>query len=441
MEAAIADTQSVYLQEYEQLAGTRPGWLSALQQRGIQAFERQGFPSRRLEAWRKTDLSAVTARHLPRAPAPGTVGPALTEEVTRFEGHRVVFVDGVFAPELSDLEALPRGLTVASLAEYTDEAPSRLTQALGDRADLDGHPFIALNTGLFGDGVFINAAAGALIEQPVVLVYVTTADAAGHAVYPRSVTNVEAGAELRVTERYVSADATDALVVPCSEVHAAQDAVVDYHRLQEEGDAVSHIGGFHVTVARNASARVHALSAGAKLARVDYYADLDGEGADARLNGLYLTEGRQFSDQHTYVNHRTVHGTSNQFFRGILRGRSETVFDGLVRVFEGAQKTDAQQQNRNLVLDKMALAHSNPRLEIHADDVKCAHGSTVGELDAEALFYLRSRGVDTAQAQSLLTLAFADEVLEQMRDTAVADHVRKLVLSRLPGGELVKETT
>ncbi|MDZ7810240.1 MAG: SufD family Fe-S cluster assembly protein [Arhodomonas sp.] len=183
---------------------------------------------------------------------------------------------------------------------------------------------------------------------------------------------------------------------------------------------------------------MHAFAAGGRLARTDVYADIDGPGAEATLNGLYLTEGRQFCDFHTWMNHQQRARQQPAAVRGHPPGRSETVFDGLVKVAEGAQKTDAQQQNRNLLLDKLALAHSNPRLEIYADDVKCAHGSTVGELDDEALFYLRSRGIGPKDAESMLVLAYASEMLQPVRLTGVRDHVRGRLLDRLPGDETVR---
>jgi len=438
--AAIAERHSDYRREFEADSAQRAGWLAPLQQRGIEAFESQGFPTRRQEAWRKVDLTPVTKQHYPRVAEPGRVSAALTDKLGAFAGHRVVFVDGIYAPELSDIGSLPKGLTVGSLAEYGDSAPERLTRMMGQRVDIDAQPFIALNTGLFRDGAFVHVARGALIEQPVVIVHLATEAAQGHAVYPRTVTQVEDGAEARVIEQFVSPDEVEGLVVPVSEVHAGQDAIVDYHRLQEEGAAMRHIGGVHASAERNAGCRVYSLASGASLSRVDYYADLEGEGVDMQLNGLYLTEGRQFADQHTYVNHRIAHGTSSQIFRGIVQGRSETTFDGLIRVFEGAEKTSAEQQNRNLLLDKLALSHSNPRLEIFNNDVVCTHGSTVGELDEMAMFYLQSRGISEAEATSLLTVAFANEVLANMRDERVSNYIRDRILDRLPGGENMRSS-
>jgi len=437
---ALAETKSVYLREHEALPSDRPAWLEALHRRGIEDFEAVGFPNRRQEAWRKTDLSQITDAHYRAVSKPGAVGAELSNSVgATGPGYRLVFVDGRLDRSLSDLEDLPAGLTVASLAEYGADAPERLTGVLGRLADTAANPFAALNTAFFRDGAFVHVARGAAIERPVVLVHVATAREEPHAIYPRTVVQVEEGAEVKLVERFIGADEVPALIAPVTELHAAQGAIVSYYRLQEEGSATRHLGVVHARAERDASVRMHSMSAGGRLARVDIHADIADEGAEVLLDGLYLTAGRQFSDHHTWVNHRTPHGTSRQNFRGVLQGRSETVFDGLVKVFKDAQKTDAQQQNRNLVLDRMALAHSNPRLEIYADDVKCAHGSTVGELEEDALFYLRSRGIAPDEARGLLTMAFASEVLEGIRVAEVRDHMMRVLLRYLPGDTAIEE--
>lgn len=438
MAEALAAASDPYRQEFDTRAEAL-AWAADLQARGMQAFDARGFPGPREEAWRRTNLRAVTAAHFPRATETGIARGEAARVAELGEGVRLVFVNGAFDAGLSDLGDLPAGLTVTPLSAYSREAPAHLAEALGSRVDGEGHPFAALNTALFRDGVFVHAAPGALVARPVIVVHVTTADADGRAVYPRLLVQAEAAAQLTVAEHYIGDAQAAALVAPVTEVLAGDGAVLDHYRVQEEGAATRHFGVLHLAAARDAAVRGFCFSRGAAQARVDLYADLEDTGADVTLNGLYLTTGRQFSDHHTWVNHRRPHGTSRQVFKGILQGRSETVFDGLVKVFEGAQKTDAQQQNRNLLLQRMALAHSNPRLEIHADDVKCAHGSTVGELDEDALFYMRSRGVGAADAQGLLTLAFASELLAEVRPRAISDHLRQRLLETLPGDETLRD--
>ncbi|PWG64656.1 Fe-S cluster assembly protein SufD [Sediminicurvatus halobius] len=429
---ALAETKSVYLEEFEGRGAAGPQWLSALHRRGIDAFEARGFPGPREEAWRKMKLRPVTDDHFRAVEAAGTVPQALAERLGDVgEGYRLVFVDGHFDAGLSDLDDLPAGLTVTPISAYSDAAPQRLAELLGARADIDGHPFAALNTAFFVDGAFVHAARGALVEKPVIVVHVTTPDADRRAVYPRLAVRVEPGAEVRVVERYIGDDQAGTLICPVSELAADEDAVLDYSRLQEDGIASMNIGTVNLAAARNTSVRGAFVGTGACIARLDLTADLEGPGGEIDCNGIYLTDGKQFQDYHNWFNHRAEHCYSRQRFKGILQGRSETVFDGLVKVFEGAQKTDAEQENRNLVLGKMALAHSNPRLEIFADDVRCTHGSTVGELDEQALFYLRTRGIGARGAKGMLTLAFAGEIVDMFKVPGVRDHVRRVLMERL----------
>ncbi len=429
---AVAEAKSVYLEEFEGRGQSGPSWLSALHNRGIQAFEARGFPGSREEAWRKTNLRPVTAAHFQAASTQGAASKALIERLGDLgECHRVVFVDGHFATDLSDLSGLESGVTVAPFSEYAKAAPERLAAGLGAKADIDWHPFAALNTAFFVDGAFIHVARGKLIEKPIAITHIVTAEASGHAVYPRVVVDAEDGAEVRVVERFISDDQAAALVCPVSELYAGQNTILDYSRLQEDGAETINIGTANLSSQRDASLRGAFVGDGGKLARLDLIADLEGENGEIDCNGIYLADGKQFIDFHTWFNHRVENCFSRQRFKGILQGRSETVFDGLVKVFEGAQKTDAVQENRNLILGKRALAHSNPRLEIFADDVKCTHGSTVGELDEEALFYLRTRGISQEGATGMLTLAFAGEIVDMFRVSGVRDHVRRVLMRRL----------
>lgn len=429
---AVAQKTSVYFEEFSARQHTAGGWCEALQRRGIEAFEQRGFPGPREEAWRKTNLKPVTDAHFPLAEGKGAAPQGLVARLGEVgDCYRLTFVDGRFVADLSDLAGLPSGLTVTPFSEYKEQAPERLVSALGSRANVDSHPFVALNTAFFVDGAYVHVARSARIEKPVAITHIITADADGRAVYPRLVVEAEEDAEVRIIERFIGDDETTTLVCPVSELSAAANTILDYSRLQEDGNNIINIGTANLASQRDTSLRGAFVADGAKLARLDLIADLEGEGGEIDCNGIYLTDGRQFSDFHTWFNHRVPNCYSRQRFKGILQGRSETVFDGLVKVFEGAQKTDAVQENRNLVLGKRAFAHSNPRLEIFADDVKCTHGSTVGELDEEALFYLRTRGISVESATGMLTLAFAGEIVDMFRVPAVRDHVRDVLMHRL----------
>ncbi len=429
---AVANEKSGYLEAFEAATPAGPDWLKALHEQGIRAFEARGFPGSREEAWRKTNLRAVTGTVFPVADSQGAAPRELVERLGDLgECHRLVFVDGRFAADLSDISDLATGLTVTPFSQYSESAPERLVKGLGSRTDIDWHPFAALNTAFFADGAYVHVARGSLVEKPIAITHVITAEADQQAVYPRVLVEAEDGAEVRVIERFIGDPQTGALVCPVSELFAGQNTILDYSRLQEDGVATMNLGTVNLSANRDASLRGAFVGDGGRLARLDLVADLEGEGGEIDCNGIYLTEGRQFTDFHTWFNHRVPNCYSRQRFKGILQGRSETVFDGLVKVFEGAQKTDAVQENRNLVLGKRALAHSNPRLEIFADDVKCTHGSTVGELDEAAFFYLRTRGIDAEGAQGMLTLAFAGEIVDMFRVSGVRDHVRRVLMRRL----------
>ena len=429
---AVAQSDSVYLEAFKGREQPGPQWLEALHERGIRAFEARGFPGAREEAWRKTQLRPITSEYFPAVKTSGLPAAELVERLGEIgECYRVVFVDGHFAADLSDFANLPNGLTVTPLSEYQTEAPGRLVNALGARADIDWHPFAALNTAFFTDGAYIHVARGALIEKPIAVTHLISAEADRHAVYPRLLVEAEDGAEVRVVERFIGDAQSGTLVCPVSELSAGESTILDYSRLQEDGVATMNVGTVNLASARNASLRGAFVGDGGRIARLDLIADLEGEHGEIDCNGVYLTEGRQFTDFHTWFNHRVANCYSRQRFKGILQGRSESIFDGLVKVFEGAQKTDAVQENRNLVLGKRAFAHSNPRLEIYADDVKCTHGSTVGELNEEALFYLRTRGISADGAKGMLTLAFAGEIVDMFKVSGVRNHVRGVLMRRL----------
>ena len=436
---SIAEQKSVYLRDFEHAPARdgEPEWLTALRRRGIEAFERRGFPHSKEESWRKTRLSQVANTHYTVQPAAGEASVLAGYRPAVEAGPCLVFLDGRFDAERSRRAELPAGVTAAPLSELDGAAATAVENHLGTLAPVDEHPFAALNTAFVQDVMVIHAARGSLSETPISVVFASS-DSEEQAVYPRLLVVVESGAELRVVEQHVGGGA-NYLSCPVTELVAADGAILDYYRVQEPGDAARQLGTVSTRAGKDAAVRMHTLAAGGQLSRTDIYADLDGTGADVELNGLYLTEGRQFCDHHTWVSHNTEHTTSRQVFKGVLDGRSETVFDGLVKVAEGAQKTDAQQENRNLLMSKMALAHSNPRLEIYADDVKCSHGSTTGQLDKEALFYLRSRGVGPADAKSMLVFAFANEMLEPIKVSGLHDYERGLLFRRLPGDETVRE--
>lgn len=439
MEAA-SEQKSVYLQEHESLPAAGPAWFEERRRDAMASFERQGFPTRRLEAWKNANLTAMTQQHFPVAPSGGAVDGALAGIAALVpEALRLVFVDGHFSTSHSDLGSLPEGLRVQSLRKALAGGDATLEAHYGRYAEVEKHPFAALNTALAQDGVLIDVAPGAVVEQPVVLVFLAGDAVDGHAFYPRVLVRAGSGSEIRLVQHHAGTGKQAYLSCPVTELVVEANAGVHLQHLQEEAAGAWHLGVVHAELSRDARFNMHTVSTGARYGRTDVYVNMRGSGAQAGMNGLYLVGDGQHADYHTWVRHLTDHGTSQQMFKGILDGKAQSVFDGMIHVAEGAQQTDSQQQNRNLLLSPRALAQSNPRLEIFADDVKCAHGSTVGQLDPDAMFYMRSRGIGEQEAKGLLTFAFANEVLETMSLEPLREHVRERLFALLPGNDTVRK--
>ncbi|KAB7623633.1 Fe-S cluster assembly protein SufD [Alkalilimnicola sp. S0819] len=431
MQAAVVEHKSLFIQGFE---APGPHWLKERRRAAIAAFEQQGYPDKRREAWRNFNAQPLIDRGFQPASAEGGADAALAAAAQLGDCHRLVFVNGRFQAAASDVGELPEGVRLGSLAANWEA--HELEADLAARGVEHEHPFAALNTAFFTDGAWLRVAANVQLGKPVLLQFITSE--AGATAFPRVLVQAEQGAELTVIEQHLDGGA-DSLSCPVSELVAADNARIEYYRLQEEGAAADQMAVLTADIARDARVSVQSLSSGAHRARADLYARLNGEGGHAELNGLYLLSDGQFSDFHSWMEHRKPHCTSAQMFKGVLDGKSESVFDGLVKVSEGAVKTDAAQQNRNLLLTRRALAHSNPRLEIYNDDVKCSHGSTTGELDTEALFYMRARGIAAEDARALLIYAFAAELLEAIRLEPLRRYALSLLRRKLPGDVLGEE--
>ncbi|MDG4561352.1 MAG: Fe-S cluster assembly protein SufD, partial [Candidatus Competibacter sp.] len=392
-----------YRQSFAKFTASRrePVAIVRLRREAFARFEAIGWPTRQQEAWRFTDLGALRQIAFQRpADVPVETGTLPTLEMP---AHHLVFINGRFAPGLSRLRDLPDRTLIASLGQTLLTQPRRVELYFDQIPGLEQHPFAALNTAFWEDGTFIHLPRGTPLEIPIHVVFHATGG--DSAVHPRLLLVLEEGAQATVVVehrgqgRYLNA--------PVAELELGAGAVLHYHQVQEESLQAWHLGGIQLRQGRDSQAQLHLLSFGGQLARTDLEALLDGEGACCTLNGLTLANDHQVGDYHVRVEHAQPRGTSEQLFKSVLEGRARSVFDGMIHVRSHAQKTDARQTSRNLLLSKQALAHSNPRLEILADDVKCGHGSSTGFLDPDAEFYLRARGIPAAQARALLVHAFA----------------------------------
>ncbi len=438
---AVIQTKEHYAAEFERvaagLAGHTSPWLRELRRKAITSFLARGFPTQRDEEWKYTRTAAIEKRNFSCGPgAEFAVDMARMEELLRVEGaaQRLVFINGRYFPALSRADALGGGVEVLSLNDVLRQRPDELEGLLGGVLDMDRHPFAALNTAFADDGVYLSLASGVVVEQPIHAVFITTAAHDGRASHSRVMVKADENSHVVLVERHVALDDAVYFSNVISEIALGKNAAVEYYRLQEESTKAFHISGVHVHQERDSRFDTHTVTLGSALVRNDVDVRLAASGASCSLNGLYLAGGRQHVDVHTRIDHLQAHGTSNEFYKGILDGHGRSVFNGKVVVHPDAQKTDARQSNKNLLLSDDAEADTKPELEIYADDVKCSHGATVGQLDADAVFYLRSRGIDEAAARNLLTLAFAREIIEQVKVPALRSHLDQAVMRRLPQG-------
>lgn len=402
-----------------------PAAIARLRREAFERFQTLGLPTRQQEAWRFTDLSALQALALQRPTDTPVVAGALP--TLEMPAHRLVFVNGRYAPGLSQPRALPERTRIATLGRMLSTQPGRIEGYLDRLPGLEQHPFATLNTAFWEDGLFVHLPRGITVETPIHVVF----HAAGgdSAVHPRLLLVLEDGAQATVVVEYRGQGRY--LSAPVAELHLGDRAVLHYHQLQEESPQAFHLGAIRVRQGRVSQTQLHLLSFGGHLARTDVETLLDGEGAGCTLNGLTLARDSQVGDYHVRIEHAWPHGTSQQLFKSVLDDRARSVFDGMIHVRPQAQKTDARQLSRNLLLSKQASAHSNPRLEILADDVKCGHGSSTGFLDPDAEFYLRARGIPAARARALLVHAFANDNLNQIGLTPLRERLARLLVARL----------
>lgn len=439
---AALDIQTPFGDRFRDRRGTLPGaglaWVDALRDEGIAAFEAAGFPDRKVEAWKYTDLRKLAK--LDFAPAPLVVdglSARLSREVEAVGGdaHLAVFVNGRFRADLSRLDRLPQGVRVASLAELLRADDPLLADRLGRVAPVEKRPFLDLNAALMEDGFVIHLPKGAEVEAPIRVLFLTEGQSEPMALHPRNVIVAEEGARATVVEVHVGTDDAPYFSNGASEIDVAATAVLHHYKLQREGASAFHLANIQLRLDRDATYDSFILSTGAELARNEIYAKLAGSGTECRLSGAYLGRGSQHLDTTTLIDHAVPDCTSREVYKGVLDDAAHGVFQGKIIVRPDAQRTDGYQLNRALLLSRKAEINSKPELEIYADDVKCSHGATVGEIDKEALFYLRSRGIPEWEARTLLVEAFVQDALEEIRVDEVREEFSGLIRDWMAGVE------
>jgi Fe-S cluster assembly protein SufD len=417
-----------FLESKRRLREHQPRWLAERRAEAWDRFRSLGFPTTRHEEWKYTNVAPIARTSFEPAPAAPLTALPFPEPA----GPRLVFVNGRFDPRLSS-PSLPAGVRAASLRDAL--ARDDLAVHLARYARFDQQPFVALNTALFQDGVCLEIARGAVVEQPLWLIHLSLPGPQPFVCHPRLLILAGEHSQASVIETYAAAAEGVLFTNAVTELVAAQHAVIEHYRIQQEPPSFYHIATVQYHQSRGAAVLSHNIVFGGGLVRNDVNSVLDGEGAECILNGLYLAAGEQHVDNHTALDHAQPHTSSREFYKGVLDGKAAGVFNGKIIVRPGAQKTDAIQSNKNLLLSAEASINTKPQLEIYADDVRCTHGATVGQLDEEAVFYLRTRGIPRDTARELLTFAFAADVLGRMKVTAVREQLERELLRRLrPSG-------
>ena len=400
--------------------GSTPSWLQALRKGGIAHFAELGFPTTNHEEWRFTNVTPIakTAWVLPDGAAKITEKDVLTNVFPDVPGKRVVFVDGRFSRELSskDLSGSQSatGLRIHSIHDAVRSTNPLVMHSLARYARYDENSFVALNTAFVNDGAVIIVPARFVAPDPVYILYVSTAAKPNTVTHPRTLVVAQRDSQLKVIEHYITLGSNNCFTNAVTEIILEESAVVEHCKVQDEILNSYHIATIQTQQAARSNLISHSISIGGGITRNNINCALDGERLEATLNGLYLGRDSQLVDHHTAIYHNKPNCNSHEYYHGILDGKSQGVFNGKIFVRPEAQKTDAKQTNRNLLLSDDATMNTKPQLEIFADDVKCTHGATIGQLDPESIFYLRARGIGLEVARKMLLHAFASEIVNRI---------------------------
>jgi Fe-S cluster assembly protein SufD len=443
-----AAAKSWYLSAFEAfekgLNGEASSGIHAIRRAAIARFAALGFPTTHDEEWKYTDVSSLAAVRF-RLPSPSGLDSVTPEQLEPFlfgssSPNTLVWINGHFSGRHSVLARTPaNGVRVESLAAAMKSGGAELTAHLGKYASYQDNAFTALSTAFFQDGALVSVPDGTVLEDPIHLLFVSS-DAGGPMVsHPRNLFLIGRNCQLSILESHRSLTPGACFTNGVSEIRLGENSVLEYHQLQDERDLSYHVGMTHAHQERNSNFISHSISLGGSLVRNNIVAVLDGEGAECTLNGLYLTTGNQHVDNHTLIDHAKPHCNSHELYKGILDGTSRGVFNGKIMVRKDAQKTDAKQTNKNLVLSDGASIDTKPQLEIFASDVKCTHGATIGQLDEEAIFYLRSRGIGGDHARDILIDAFAGDVVDRIKILPVRDRLHEIIHLRLETGRKTRE--
>lgn len=440
MHAQLENLQSMQLELVPQgLAGHDiPGVVQARRE-ALARFTEHGFPTRREEEWKYTDVSVLGRRgslvpdNIP--PDPPAEAAMYAWALAQENCHLMVFLNGHYSDLLSHLDGLPPEVSLESLADLMEEKGKLSQNLLAPRPEQT--VFAELNAALATDGAVLMLPPHAAVDAPIYLLFISCGH--GAAIYPRNIIHAAEGSRATIIEHYLGALETHDFTNAVTQMVLERGAELHHYKLLQEGSDAAHIAGIHAELAEHSRYTSHSFALGGHLGRNDITARMTGPCCQCKLNGLYLLDGKEHMDHHTRVDHLAPQGVSREYYRGVLDGEARGVFNGKVVVHPGAILTDAHQSNHNLLLSRKAEVDTKPQLEIYADNVKCMHGATVGQLDADSLFYLRSRGIDPETARTLLVYGFVNDIISQVEVPMLRTHIEQLVLDRLAQGEDIKE--
>lgn len=435
-----------YAREFARVGQDLPGatipMIADYRRRAMARFHQTGFPTPRLENWKYTDVAAIARGAFRLATAEDR---RLEEDALRglrfgeLPCHELVFVNGRFAPQLSNTDGLPDGTNARSLAEVLAGEPELFNDYVRCRQADEGPGFDALNSAFISDGLLLTLGPGTMLEKPIHLLFVSTQGDAALVSHPRVIIEAAGASRATVLESYRNVSECASFTNAVTEIRAGAGSVLEHYQILDEGAGAYHIGRLAINQCAGSHVTSHAIAFGGALSRSDIHVTLDGQGAEVTLNGLYLVEGREHVDFHTRIDHAKPSTRSRELYKGVLNGAGRGVFNGKVVVHKGAQKADAALSNKNLLLSKHAEANTKPELEIYADDVACSHAATVSQLDEHEIFYLRSRGIDKQVALGLLTYAFADDVIARIHVEPVRHTLEQALLGHLPDSKRIRE--
>jgi Fe-S cluster assembly protein SufD len=433
-----ADT---YVAEAERAAAGRvadPQWLTARRRAALHQFQALGFPTARDEEWRFTSVAPIVDTPFVLASNGASSLNSSVLEPFKLPGQAVatlVFVNGRFVPAVSNVQGLPPDVRVESFAQGLGASSGALERHLSALATADRHAFTALNTAFLVDGAFLVVPESVVLAAPIHVLFVSTSGDRRLMSHPRVLIVAGANSRASIVESYVGVDASPYFTNAVTEVLVGDNARLDHYKVQRESSRSAHVGAMYMHAGRDSSLTCHSISLGGSLVRNDVFVVLKGEGSSCTLNGLYLGDGQTLVDNHTTIDHARPHCESREVYKGILADRARGVFNGKIIVRPDAQKTDAKQTNKALLLSEDAQINTKPELEIFANDVKCTHGAAVGQMDEDAIFYLRARGFSEQHARRLLIRTFASEVLHSMPLAALGERLDRQLALRLPGGD------